>query len=76
MDQATTPSLLDGYLPEKETAKGLHKSTRWLKRQRDQRTGPPFIQVGRDYHYHIEGTRQWLQDRQIKPVRRYSARNR
>ena len=73
---ADTAGLLAGYLPEKDTAKELRKSTRQLKRWRDLRIGPPYVQVGRDYHYHIQGVREWLRSRLISPVRRHSARNR
>jgi hypothetical protein len=71
-----TNSLLDGWLPEKETARQLRKSTRTLKRWRDKRTGPPYRQVGRDFLYHVEATREWLAGGLVKPPRRLSARNR
>jgi hypothetical protein len=71
-----TPALLDGWLPEKETARQLKKSPRTLKRWRDKRTGPPYRQVGREYHYHVAGARQWLTDGLVKPPRRYFPRNR
>src|SRR5262249_24604831 len=69
-DQINTPSLLDGWLPEKEAARQLKKSRRTLKRWRDQRIGPPYRQVGRDFHYHVAGTKQWLADGLVNPPRR------
>jgi hypothetical protein len=75
-DLTNTPPLLAGWLPEAEAARQLKKSTRTLKRWRDKRTGPPYRQVGRDVHYHVLGTQQWLADGLVKPPRRYFPRNR
>ena len=75
-NQTNTSSLLDGWLPEKETARQLNKSTRTLKRWRDKRVGPPYRQVGRDFIYHVQTTREWLAAGLVKPLRRLSARNR
>jgi hypothetical protein len=69
-------SIFADWLPEKETARQFKKSTRTLKRWRDLGIGPPYRQVGRDIHYHVPGTRQWLETGMISPVRRHRRQQR
>jgi hypothetical protein len=53
-------SLRDGYLREQDLADKLDKHHWTLKRWRDLGIGPPFILLGNEPLYSIDGARRWL----------------
>jgi hypothetical protein len=62
-------SLLAGYLTEAEFAAEIKKSRRTLQIWRQQRTGPPWVQIGNTILYSEDGTRAWLKTLEQQPVR-------
>lgn len=61
--------LLSDFMPERDVAAALGRSTRTLARWHDQRIGPPRIQVGRLVLYRKESLRDWLRAQEQRPVR-------
>jgi hypothetical protein len=49
---------IPGYTPELETAEELNVSVRTLRKWRQLRIGPPYIEVGRQIHYGDESRRR------------------
>jgi hypothetical protein len=60
---------IPGYTPEPETADELNVSVRTLRKWRQLRIGPPYIEVGRQIHYGDESRAAWLKSREVQPVR-------
>jgi hypothetical protein len=60
---------IPGYTPEPETAEELNVSVRTLRKWRQLRIGPPYIEVGRQIHYGDESRAAWLKAREVQPVR-------
>ena len=60
---------IPGYSPERETAEELNVSVRTLRKWRQLRVGPPYIEVGRQIHYGDESRAAWLRSREVQPVR-------
>jgi hypothetical protein len=60
---------IPGYTPESETAEELNVSVRTLRKWRQLRIGPPYIEVGRQIHYGDESRAAWLKSREVRPVR-------
>lgn len=60
---------IPGHTPEFETAEELNVSVRTLRKWRQLRIGPPYIQVGRQVHYPDEQRSAWLRSCVIEPVR-------
>jgi hypothetical protein len=60
---------IPGYTPEFETAEELRVSVRTLRKWRQLRIGPPYVEVGRQIHYGDESRAAWLRSREIQPVR-------
>jgi hypothetical protein len=60
---------IPGYTPEPETAEELNVSIRTLRKWRQLRIGPPYIEVGRQIHYGDESRAAWLKSREVQPVR-------
>ena len=63
------PKRIPGYSPERETAEELSVSVRTLRKWRQLRIGPPYIEVGRQIHYRDESRATWLRSREVQPVR-------
>ena len=63
------PKCIPGYSPERETAEELNVSVRTLRKWRQLRIGPPYIEVGRQIHYGDESRAAWLRSREVQPVR-------
>ena len=59
---------IPGYTPEADTADELNVSTRTLRKWRQLRVGPPWVEVGRQIHYPDEGRAQWIKSREVHPV--------
>ena len=74
----STTTLLDGLLPEDQTARELGRCPRTLKRWRNLREGPPFIRIGRQIFYRREAVRDWLLSREhaAQPLRMVAGRRR
>ena len=51
---------LQDNIPEQELADELGRTVRTLQRWRSERTGPPFIRLGRQILYRREAVREWL----------------
>jgi hypothetical protein len=66
---AGSMSILAGYISEADLAAQLNKSVRTLQIWRQQRKGPPWIQIGQTIHYPEDGTRAWLKTLEQQPVR-------
>jgi hypothetical protein len=64
---------IPGYTPEPETAEELNVSVRTLRKWRQLRIGPPYIEVGRQIHYGDESRAAWLKSREVRPVRELSS---
>jgi hypothetical protein len=60
---------IPGYTPEAETARELAVSVRTLRKWRQLRIGPPYVEVGRQIHYGDESRATWLKSREVQPVR-------
>ena len=67
--EQSNASVLDGYLDPEELAAQIHRSVRTLARWREQGDGPPYVLIGKSPIYSIDGARNWLKEREIKPVR-------
>jgi len=64
---------IPGYTPESKTAEELNVSVRTLRKWRQLRIGPPYIEVGRQIHYSDESRAAWLKSREVRPVRELSS---
>jgi hypothetical protein len=60
---------IPGYSPERETAEELNVSLRTLRKWRQLRIGPPWVEVGRQIHYGDESRAAWLKSLEVQPVR-------
>jgi hypothetical protein len=60
---------IPGYTPETETAEELNVSVRTLRKWRQLRMGPPWVEVGRQIHYGDESRAAWLKSREVQPAR-------
>jgi len=60
---------IPGYTSEFETAEELGISIRLLRKWRQLRIGPPYIEVGRQFHYSDESRATWLKGREVQPIR-------
>jgi hypothetical protein len=60
---------IPGYTPETETAEELNVSVRTLRKWRQLRIGPPWVEVGRQIHYGDESRAAWLKSREVQPAR-------
>ena len=60
---------IPGYTPEFETAEELRVSVRTLRKWRQLRIGPLYVEVGRQIHYGDESRAAWLRSREVQPVR-------
>lgn len=54
----------DSWLTQKETAKMLQVSTRWLLRHRHMGTGPPHVRLGRFIRYKKSDVDVWMRQNQ------------
>jgi hypothetical protein len=67
---ATTSTILDGYLTKSRLAEELGTTKRTIDRWHQLRIGPPRTVIGRKILYRIEAVREWLESReQRKAVR-------
>jgi hypothetical protein len=66
-------AMLDGYLPESEFAVQINKSIRTFVSWRTQRTGPPWIKVGKEIYYSKAAAREWLKSIEVHAKRSRSA---
>jgi hypothetical protein len=73
---ASSNPILDGYLPQADTARALGKCVRTLKRWRTKRYGPPVTWIGNRPLYRIEAVREWLATQEQPQVRANSKRGR
>jgi hypothetical protein len=55
-----TPSLLEGYITEKEYARQRGVSLRTCQRERALRKAPPHVVLGKHIYYRIAAAREWL----------------
>jgi hypothetical protein len=60
---------IPGYTPEAETAEQLNISVRTLRKWRQLKIGPPWVEVGRQIHYPDESRTAWIKSRVVQPVR-------
>jgi hypothetical protein len=60
---------IPGYTPESETAEELNVSVRTLRKWRQLRIGPPYVEVGRQIFYGNKSRAAWLKRREVQPVR-------
>jgi hypothetical protein len=60
---------IPGYTDERQTAEELGVGVRTLRKWRQLRIGPPYIEVGRQIHYGDESRAAWLKSREVQPVR-------
>ena len=65
----TTRPPLAGYLSRQALAKGLGKSERTIQRWGNLRDAPPVVRLGRTAYYREESVRDWLLNREQKPVK-------
>lgn len=54
---------------EGEYAKWRGCSVRTLQRERSQRIGPPFIELGKKIYYHVAAIDKWLLSKEQSQVR-------
>lgn len=62
-------TILAGYAPEDEIAVARGVGKRTLRAERQRGDGPPFVKMGKQVLYPIEGFREWLKARERHPVR-------
>jgi hypothetical protein len=62
-------TILAGYAPEDEIAKARGVGKRTLRAERQRGMGPPFVKIGKQILYPIEGFRDWLKANERHPVR-------
>jgi hypothetical protein len=62
-------TILAGYAPEEEIAAARGVGKRTLRAERQRGDGPPFIKLGKQILYPIEGFRAWLKANERHPVR-------
>lgn len=53
-----------------EAARVLHVAPRTLIRWRNERTGPPWVRVGKQIRYRRRSLTKWLDEMEVDPVRR------
>jgi hypothetical protein len=58
---------IPGYTPEAETAEELNISIHTLRKWRQLRVGPPWVQIGRQIHYPDDGRAAWIRSREVHP---------
>jgi hypothetical protein len=63
------PSILGGYRSEDQTAADLGVSIRLLRKWRQLREGPAYVEFGRRFYYPDQAIAAWLKAREIQPVR-------
>jgi hypothetical protein len=63
-----TPLLAD-YLPERQAADELFQKLRTLRKWREQRTGPPWVRIGRRVFYAKAALLEWVRASETRPVR-------
>jgi hypothetical protein len=56
----TSPTLLEGYITEKEYAQQRGVSLRTCQRERALRKAPPHVVLGKQVYYRISAVREWL----------------
>ena len=69
---------IPGYTPEADTAEELNVSVRTLRKWRQLRVGPPWVEIGRQIHYPDEDRAAWIKSREVhpdEPVRQPEASN-
>ncbi len=66
---AAEAPLLKGYRNEDQVSAETRKSKRMLRLWRQQRTGPPFIRLGKTILYPEDGFLAWLKSLEVSPVR-------
>ena len=54
------PSLLDGYISERDLARELAESLRTWQRRRALRKAPPHCILGKKVLYRVSAVREWL----------------
>jgi hypothetical protein len=62
-------TILAGYAPEDEIAEARGVGKRTLRAERQRGDGPPFVKMGKQVLYPIEGFRNWLKANERQPVR-------
>lgn len=70
---ADVSALLADYLPEDNFARQMQVTTRTTRNWRQQRIGPPWVQIGRAIYYSKPGILNWLKSAEVQPVRHRKA---
>jgi hypothetical protein len=60
---------LAGYLSEDRIAEKRRVSKRTLRSERQRGAGPPFVKLGKQVFYPLDGFRGWLKAIERQPVR-------
>jgi hypothetical protein len=63
------PKLLEGYTSEEEWCKQLGICKKTAQKMRDRGIAPPYVEIARQIFYSVAGIREWLANREQKPVR-------
>jgi hypothetical protein len=58
---------IPGYTPEDETAAELNISVRTLRKWRQLKIGPPWVEIGRQIHYPDESRSAWIRAASFSP---------
>jgi len=64
---AMEAEVIPGYTPEADTADELNVSTRTLRKWRQLRVGPPWVEIARQIHYPDEARAAWIKSREVHP---------
>jgi hypothetical protein len=64
---------IPGYTSEAETAVELNISVRTLRKWRQLKIGPPWVEIGRQIHYPDESRSAWIRSRVVQPERTAAA---
>jgi hypothetical protein len=64
-----TADPLAGYLPEDQIAEKRRVSKRTLRSERQRGDGPPYVKLGKQIYYPLDGFRNWLKSCERQPVR-------
>lgn len=69
------PNILEGYVDEETLATATGRSTRTIKRWRNEPDGLPYVKLGCRVYFNVESTKRWIaaKETQRNPSRRRGA---
>ncbi len=68
-EQRTLKHKIQGYTSEAKTAEQLNIGVRTLRKWRQLKIGPPWVEIGRQIYYPDESRAAWIKSRVVQPER-------